>query len=190
MKHRAFTLFEVAIVLVLIVGAATLFYPVFFRARESGGPRDYCMSNLKQIGLGLKQYIQDYDEKYPPSSAEWPAVAQPYLKSWMIFQCPLDSSASRELTTDYFLNARLLGAQEKNIVALNQTILAGDGLSNCKSATLSQLPAAWISDSNAPAWRHPNGANYLFADGGVKRLQPEQITLDEPAKGKPTFSIR
>jgi prepilin-type processing-associated H-X9-DG protein len=37
---------------------------VFARARENAR-RASCQSNLKQIGLGMMQYTQDYDEKYP-----------------------------------------------------------------------------------------------------------------------------
>jgi hypothetical protein len=40
-------------------------FPVFARARENAR-RTSCQSNLKQIGLGMLQYTQDYDEKLVP----------------------------------------------------------------------------------------------------------------------------
>jgi prepilin-type processing-associated H-X9-DG protein len=56
------------------------------------------MSNLKQINLGLLQYTQDYDEKYPlyyysSPAAGWSQIIQPYLKSSQILQCPSDNES-------------------------------------------------------------------------------------------------
>ena len=84
----------------------------FGRSHGSGKRGDYCSSNLKQIGLGLLQYTQDYDEKFPPaaSSADaygWANAVQPYVRSTQLFQCPQETSAGQrnfKLTgyTDYF----------------------------------------------------------------------------------------
>jgi prepilin-type processing-associated H-X9-DG protein len=55
------------------------------------------MSNLKQIGLGLMMYVQDYDETYPAQSMgysvngdpqRWVDVLQPYAKSYQVWVCP------------------------------------------------------------------------------------------------------
>ena len=74
-------------------------FPVFARARENAR-RSSCQSNLKQIGLGILQYTQDYDEKLPAGridnfvingtsyNAPWQAMIQPYVKSTQLFKCP------------------------------------------------------------------------------------------------------
>jgi prepilin-type N-terminal cleavage/methylation domain-containing protein/prepilin-type processing-associated H-X9-DG protein len=62
--HRGFTLIELLVVIAIIAILAAILFPVFARARENAR-RASCMSNLKQIGLGVMQYVQDYDEKYP-----------------------------------------------------------------------------------------------------------------------------
>jgi prepilin-type N-terminal cleavage/methylation domain-containing protein/prepilin-type processing-associated H-X9-DG protein len=63
-KRRAFTLIELLVVIAIIAILAAILFPVFARARENAR-RASCQSNLKQIGLGVLQYVQDYDEKYP-----------------------------------------------------------------------------------------------------------------------------
>jgi type II secretory pathway pseudopilin PulG len=53
------------IVWVVVLGVlAALLIPSYMRERECAR-RTACLSNLKQLGLGLKQYAQDFEEKYP-----------------------------------------------------------------------------------------------------------------------------
>ena len=100
----------------IIAILAAMLFPAFARARENAR-RSSCQSNLKQIGLGIMQYTQDYDERLPNSQdggasavaapdVSWnyfsgsTGVANnfdmsrgalfPYLKSTQIFVCPSD----------------------------------------------------------------------------------------------------
>jgi prepilin-type N-terminal cleavage/methylation domain-containing protein/prepilin-type processing-associated H-X9-DG protein len=120
LNRKAFTLIELLVVIAIIALLAAILFPVFSRARESAR-RSSCASNLKQIGLGIMQYTQDYDEMMVPayidgtcaagqgwgitngsqacsgSSAgtgnlKWMDLLDPYVKSAQIFNCP---SASR-----------------------------------------------------------------------------------------------
>ena len=98
-KIPAFTLIELLVVIAIIAILAAILFPVFARARENAR-RSACQSNLKQIGLGVAQYTQDYDEKYPAQiSSSVPDFAtsttpnyinqiQPYIKSLQLFRCP------------------------------------------------------------------------------------------------------
>ncbi len=66
-SHRsgnAFTLIELLVVIAIISILASILFPVFARARENAR-RTSCLSNMKQIGLGMMQYVQDYDERFP-----------------------------------------------------------------------------------------------------------------------------
>ena len=93
----AFTLIELLVVIAIIAILAAILFPVFARARENAR-RASCASNLKQIGLGVVQYSQDYDERMPsvrmnPGNVDfnggaWPVLLQPYIKSYQLFACP------------------------------------------------------------------------------------------------------
>lgn len=64
---RAFTLIELLVVVAIVAILAAILFPVFARARENAR-RTSCLSNMKQIGLGIMLYTQDYDERLPMSA--------------------------------------------------------------------------------------------------------------------------
>ena len=105
--RSAFTLIELLVVIAIIAILAAILFPVFARARENAR-RSSCQSNLKQIGLGVLQYSQDYDEKMvvtrwynntTTNGQAWPTSLQPYLKSTQIFQCPSDTVSGSTAAT-------------------------------------------------------------------------------------------
>jgi prepilin-type N-terminal cleavage/methylation domain-containing protein/prepilin-type processing-associated H-X9-DG protein len=102
-SRRGFTLIELLVVIAIIAILASILFPVFARARENAR-RSSCLSNMKQQGLGVMQYTQDYDEKYPQAYyypdnssssggyAHWSGLIQPYVKSNQLFVCPSDKN--------------------------------------------------------------------------------------------------
>ncbi len=116
-RTDGFTLTELLVVIAIIALLASILFPAFARARENAR-RATCQSNLKQIGLGVAMYIQDFDGHYPavdsnysnytgnqPSTGPFSAPAfgiqqtwsnriYPYLKSAPIFLCPSQKTAN------------------------------------------------------------------------------------------------
>jgi len=116
--RRAFTLIELLMVISIIAILAAILLPVFAQAREAAR-KTQCSSNLRQLGIAIRTYSQDYDEQLPGTwdgaggsgsssgSGGWmqftnflgPATFDPaqgslfpYVKSQGIFQCPSDAA--------------------------------------------------------------------------------------------------
>lgn len=106
--RNGFTLIELLVVIAIIAILASILFPVFARARENAR-RASCTSNVKQIMLGIMQYTQDNDEKFPILYSYntddvlehvWYIGIQPYVKSAQLFKCPSDSSTTVSHLTD------------------------------------------------------------------------------------------
>lgn len=112
--QKGFTLIELLVVIAIIAILAAILFPVFAQAREKARQIS-CASNLKQLGLAMLMYAQDYDGKIiaascyfcpgqpdvvPPQQGEWTWQAlsyyYPYIKNHGIYICP-----SSEQPTSY-----------------------------------------------------------------------------------------
>lgn len=94
MKSRAFTLIELLVVIAIIAILAAILFPVFAQARNKARQAGD-LSNLKQMGLGLQMYAQDYDETlamgyYPTPKGNhfWMRMIMPYTKNEPMFVSP------------------------------------------------------------------------------------------------------
>jgi prepilin-type N-terminal cleavage/methylation domain-containing protein/prepilin-type processing-associated H-X9-DG protein len=75
-----FTLIELLVVIAIIAILAAILFPVFAQAREKARTAS-CLSNMRQIGMGLYMYVQDYDETYPRNDECLPGSNNPLVPS-------------------------------------------------------------------------------------------------------------
>ena len=110
LRRSAFTLIVLLVVIAIIAILAAILFPVFAQAREKAREAS-CISNMKQLGLALRMYVQDYDETLfasgmlptmPATEANGLNIVrmmgggtsyflQPYIKNEQIFKCPSDT---------------------------------------------------------------------------------------------------
>ena len=119
---KAFTLIELLVVIAIIAILAAILFPVFAKAREKAR-QTACLNNTKQIATAMIQYVQDYDETFPPFLAGcntrgdnpldptatasklypgskprimWQLAIYPYLKNWDVYSCPSDGTSASD----------------------------------------------------------------------------------------------
>lgn len=140
-----------------------LLAPVFVQSRAKA-EQTSCMSNLKQIGLGMLMYAQDHDEDLPPAD-NWRKPVLDYLRNEQVFLCPADAQQGAGIGLSYFYNAKLDKRNLARIARPAEVILMADGRPG------SGGPERLVA-------RHDGGVNAVFADGHAKWLPLE--TAQDP----------
>jgi prepilin-type processing-associated H-X9-DG protein len=144
------------VIVVLIVGILlAIFLPVFNSARKAG-QRTSCMSNMKQISLGMLMYMQDYDERMPPANA-WGTGVYPYIKNNLVFACP----TRRGIPFGYAFNVKL---DRRKLSTVKNPALTPMLF---ESSLGYQNAADPLTSFMTP---HANRSNLAYVDGHVKSV--------------------
>jgi len=188
-RQRGFTLIELLVVIAIIAILAAILFPVFAQAREKARQAG-CLSNMKQVALGLQMYAGDYDETLPHQPDETvfnyadPSARPnflksliPYTKNTGIFLCPsavpIPSSykayiPTRTSATNYFGNGVVMGRSLAVVPNASDIIYCQELDWSNNSAQLRPLSTkpgkyccwCWIADNGKP------GYSFIHMDGG------------------------
>jgi prepilin-type N-terminal cleavage/methylation domain-containing protein/prepilin-type processing-associated H-X9-DG protein len=195
-KRIGFTLIELLVVIAIIAILAAILFPVFASAREKAR-QTTCASNLKQIGLAVLQYTQDYDETYPmategnwcdpaagggcsgPEPTPSPITLDPYIKSMAVWKCPDSNRTTFNYDYGY---ADYLGMQCYNGITSSlgaaRTSIVSDNVSPSTLVMASDeinavINGSWASQTSNPLlwtdYPHP----FYVGDDAV--LQPPVV---------------
>lgn len=186
--RKGFTLIELLVVIAIIAILAAILFPVFAKAREKAR-QSACMSNMKQIALGLTQYASDYDGSYPgwsdhwaakPSPEDetghvgWDAAILPYAKNRQIFSCPSNKAGKEK--RGYALPRYVSWENQDSPPDPVKTLLVAekgnynfgywsDGAIECVRQIGGGKAAADFKQSDC---RHNGGNNFAYVDGHAK----------------------
>jgi prepilin-type N-terminal cleavage/methylation domain-containing protein/prepilin-type processing-associated H-X9-DG protein len=188
-RSQGFTLIELLVVIAIIAILAAILFPVFAKAREKARTSS-CSSNLKQIGVAIMQYTQDYDEKLPfrkPAGAtenlSWRVLVQPYVKSTQVFVCPSNrrnnDTAMDGMRRSYACNGHgsfNTPMKEANGSALAAIDAPASLILVCESTReYSEMPLDWGGSGDMLFAGHASMTNVAFADGHVKAMKPTAL---------------
>ncbi len=150
------TLAELLAVMGIIAILGVTLSPTFARAREKARQTS-CLSNLKQLALGMQMFAQEHNNRLP-SALTWKREITPYVKNEQLFRCPTDES---DQACSYAMNYELSEADLNTLASPEEQILLYEA-----------------DESGAPARRHNEGLNIAFADGHAKwyRDPPRPVT--------------
>lgn len=138
---------------------AAVVFPAFAQARERAR-FNTCLSNLRQIGQASQMYLQDYDQRFPPTD-RWGDAFKPYVEGDTVFRCPSVSVGG----FGYAMNSRLSRQAMAKVATPELTPLVYD------SSNLGWNAHDPVQSLPYPP-RHRNFGNcMLFANGAARTQQ-------------------
>jgi prepilin-type N-terminal cleavage/methylation domain-containing protein len=206
-SSRAFTLFELFVVIAVIAILFSIAYPTYTSILERAKiTKD--MNNLRQIGVATQTYMNDNDGILFTAGGIWMTQLHPkYLSAWNIFQSPFDTRGASEVDTSARISYGLNGNPGSG------SSIAGLSVDKIKNPSVfiifapAQAPGATVTFSGGTAapvtvYKNTNPAasggthtsrkriNALFADLHSENMDWTTFINDTPSTSDPSADLR
>lgn len=182
-KLYAFTLIELLVVVAVIGILAGLLLPTFASAKTRAR-QTKCASNLRQLGIGMLMYADDFQGKLPGTmhdsvlvESSWIHSLKPYLGQVdQIRLCPSDPRGHERMTnhgTSYILNEYLVRSEVDPFGQETQTAYRFDHLPEpCETIILFEVADAYGPNTYADH-AHSRGWSLGWKEV-LKDIQPDR----------------
>jgi prepilin-type processing-associated H-X9-DG protein len=151
---------SVFLVLFVLMLPATML-PALAKAKQRAQTIN-CVSNLKQLALGVRMYSNDNKDTFPAGDS-WCDSIQSYVGRPSVYQCKADRTGQR---CNYAINQKVAGKKENEI--------------NPQTVMLFEIDGGWNVAGGpellARRSRHGNIVNVAFADGSVQQMSPSRLS--------------
>jgi len=156
-RRSGFTLIELLVVIAIIAILAAILFPVFAQAREKARQIS-SGSNVRQLGLAVRMYVQDFDERFPfggwrpnygsgeVGTWEWQNTTAPYIKNKGIYNCPSSSDLDEDPSNPQRLD------WNRNPVSYLYNNMLGQDRNPKKDAAVLEPSACWMLIDGHSDW--------------------------------------
>jgi prepilin-type N-terminal cleavage/methylation domain-containing protein/prepilin-type processing-associated H-X9-DG protein len=182
MKRSGFTLIELLVVMAIVAILAGILFPVLARCRRAA-QQSVCISNVRQIGMGMRMYVEDYDATFPMGAypqgqrphawqVTWHDEITGYLRGQALLFCPLAPAGSGYRVSygcNPWVSRWITAAADSQVLDATRTVYAAEKENGDWPACPPSLKS--LTPYYQPlAGRHDGYLSLVFCDGHARSL--------------------